>query len=412
MACVLVAGLASPTSVLEFVGIPVMIFNLVRVKNVYRLWWQSLFLPGIALIALFGAWMAISLAWSPDPAQGLDHMGALRWIWIVFVLWPVIDRRRYLIAAYAIGFLAGNAVQVAQALQPVTGLVLFDRMPGRLSGWWDPVVGGSMLCAALGIHLGGAVYGSGRVRWVALAGVAVTLACVVMTGTRGAWIASAMLLALGSLLWIRRAGPRRRLLLPLAILASVALIACAGTAWLLRDSALADRVQRGVEEISLALDEGEYSTETGARIFMNKRALEAFGQHPVRGVGAGGYGQWANAPDPDRRLAHDHAHSAPLHLLATLGGVGALIAIWLIALTLKAGMGVCVQGDDEDRRGLDAFDAGPALALVGLLLAGLFDTIQINAQTAAHMAFLIALCPTYIPNYVPWRIRAARESGR
>lgn len=46
-----------------------------------------------------------------------------------------------------------------------------------------------------------------------------------------------------------------------------------------------------------------------------------------------------------------------------------------------------------------AYDLAPAFALVGLLLAGMFDTVLVNTQEAALIWTLVALC-------VPFRAMA------
>ena len=139
------------------------------------------------------------------------------------------------------------------------------------------------------------------------------------------------------------------------------------------------------------MQDGEFHSDTGARVYMNARAFDALARHPVRGVGAGGYRSWVNAHDPQNRdLAHDHAHSAPLHAGATLGLVGLALMGLILACVVRAGLGAC-------RGNLGSYAAGPAFAMVGLALAGLFDTVQLNAQTAAQFGVLIALCPPVLP---------------
>ena len=49
-------------------------------------------------------------------------------------------------------------------------------------------------------------------------------------------------------------------------------------------------------------------------------------------------------------------------------------------------------GPEGETTGMGSYAAGPAFALLGLLLAGLFDPVQLNAQTAALMATLMGLC--------------------
>ncbi|MCH7791017.1 MAG: O-antigen ligase family protein [Planctomycetes bacterium] len=390
LACLFLFAVSGPTTVTELAGIPLVVFFLIRVRHTYRIWGDVFMDVRFFLLLALAAWMALSLLWSPNAAQGLDELGSMRWAWCMLVLWPVIDRREVLIAAYAGGLLLGNGAQLAHALQDPLGFELWSRFPGRVSGWWDPVVGGSMLCAALGLHLPAALMGLGRTRLFGAIGSLVTLAGIVATGTRGAWIAAALLVAIVTLVAIVRAERRRRALVTMAIVAAI--IATATIAALTRgETALGDRVRTGWSEVTAAVRDGEFHSDTGARVYMNARAFDALARHPVRGVGAGGYRSWVNAHDPENRdIAHDHAHSAPLHAGATLGLVGLAIMGLILACGLRAGLGAC-------RGNLGSYAAGPAFAMVGLALAGLFDTVQLNAQTAAQIGILIALCPPVLP---------------
>jgi hypothetical protein len=61
-------------------------------------------------------------------------------------------------------------------------------------------------------------------------------------------------------------------------------------------------------------------------------------------------------------------------------------------------MVVCVwNGLREGCGWARGYDAGPALALVGLVCAGLFDSVQVNQQTAYWMWLLVALCMAWRP---------------
>jgi hypothetical protein len=45
--------------------------------------------------------------------------------------------------------------------------------------------------------------------------------------------------------------------------------------------------------------------------------------------------------------------------------------------------------------GLGSYAAGPGFAIIGLLMVGMFDPVQLNAQTGALLAtlFALSLCP-------------------
>ncbi|MCA9287885.1 MAG: hypothetical protein KDA05_04825, partial [Phycisphaerales bacterium] len=106
---------------------------------------------GLAAMGV-AAWSAVSLVWSLDQRQGFDEWAAVRHALLIPALWVVRDHRAWLIAALAMGFALGHVTQVGHAIG-VWGDVAWlrwPRLPDRNSGWWDPVVGGSLATAAVG----------------------------------------------------------------------------------------------------------------------------------------------------------------------------------------------------------------------------------------------------------------------
>lgn len=391
--------LAWPTTWVELAALPLYAFGLIRVLNVWRTWPSVLLSPPLILLYAWAAWNLLSLAWSADPRQGLEELGRLRFAAVVWMLWPVIDRRTWFIWTVAAGFLAGNLVQAAHLAGAWLDIpaLQWGRLPDRYSAWWDPVVGGTLLVGALGLHLPAALMGRGRERLVAAAGAAATALAVLATGTRGAWIAAAALIALASavaLIRALRAGrtPSRRA--SLFALGALALVLLAGG--LLVGPSVARRATEAWTEVTAAL-RGDYSSYTGARVLMNRLAIKAWAQHPVRGVGAGGYRDWVDREidswptDGPRPPSHAHAHSTPLHVAATTGTVGLLIAAAFLAVTLAGALARDQLSPQWEPRALGSYAAGPAFALIGLALAGLFDVIHVNAQTAALLFTLVAL---------------------
>jgi O-antigen ligase len=317
--------------------------------------------------------------------------------------------RRALIVALAAGFMVGNLSQAWQVVAVPMGWPTWVRMPDRISGWWPPAMGGSMLCAALGLHLPAAVMGSGRMRVVGVVGATVTAAGLLATGTRGAWVAGAALtaVALGFGAWRWMVGRDRVGVARFAGVAAVLTVAAA-VGWLVLREPITRRVVLAREDIAAALERHDYRSDTGARILMATAALRAIRERPVGGVGAGGYQAWAQSRlraegEPEAAaLIHAHAHNAPLHIGATTGLVG--LAIWgfivVVALrggavgsgtTARASGGPLTRGTPE-WGGWGSYDAAPFFAIVGLGLVGLFDVVQLNTQTVALLGTLLAMC--------------------
>lgn len=249
-----------------------------------------------------------------------------------------------------------------------------------------------MLTGALGLHLPAAMMGRGCMRLVGIVLSIVTLVAILMIGTRGAWIAAAGLIVIvaGIAMWTSR--QRGRLLAGLGVAALILLAA----GIYLREPIMS-RVHNAHDEITRAFEEKEYTTSTGTRIIMYWWAIEAFVEHPIAGVGAGGYHAWIDRHlieqgiDPADRRVLDHAHCAVLHVAATSGTVGLVIAGAFIVCALRGAFAYV------GREQLGTYLAGPGFALVGLLLISVFDSVHVNTQSAALTAALLGLAPGWLP---------------
>ena len=393
LACLACFCLGSPNSAAELGAIPLLVAFVIRVHRHWRTW-PRLILQPLLLVVL--AWVFLSLAsraWTLGTAGAwFEEFGSLRFAWVLLALWPVADRRALLLASLAAGFAFGQCSQLAHALGLGPALHLdwltWHRLPGRNSGWWDPVVGGSLLTAVLGLHLPAALWGRGPWRALGVAGSGATLLGILATGTRGAWIAAFGLLAVALLAGLLRIKPPRRMVRTAGVLLGI--LALGGViAWLAFGDQLAARSRDARDEIAAAIEHKQFQSDTGARLLMAWWAVEALRERPLLGTGLGGYEAWTRAHtleqgiDPATRNYHAHAHNALLHAGATLGVPGLLLALAFIALAL-AGSTRRQPGD-----GPPGYADGPTFALVGLLLVGAFDSIHVNAQTAELLAVLL-----------------------
>ncbi len=267
-------GVAGPTSIAEWLVLPVFTYSFIRVGNTYQTWLGVVLQPALLLCLAWIGWQLLTLAWSPDPAQGRAELGALRFLVLAWALWPVIDRRAWFIGAFAIGCLLGNLSQALQAVEQSLGAAWlpWSRQPDRISGWWDPVVGGSVLVAALGLHLAPALMGRGRARALAVGGSIATGVGIAATGTRGAWIAALALgvLVAGVAAW--RVRPRRRLVRP-ALLGLLVLVAMGGLVALLAGRPIANRFTAAREELTGAIVRRRFDSDTGARLLITLSSI-------------------------------------------------------------------------------------------------------------------------------------------
>lgn len=378
--------LFGPVTMTEIALIPLIVFFVVRVLNTFPVWIHGFGQPTVLVALLLAAWMFIALIWSPDRPQGLREIAELRWIAAMGFFFPVIEHRRRLIAALCIGVLLGQTGQVLDAFDGFgIGWVakLVENHPGRIAGWWHPVIAGGLLVAAMGLHLPAALVGKGRTRLLGVLGLCVSSVGVLATGTRGAWFAALLLLAVGAMLMLRfKRVPTRRVLL----VGALGVLVLAIAAVLLRDSIMI-RVNETRNELA-AMQEGDYGSYSGRRVRMAQLAFDGFLEHPFVGVGTGGFEQWCAQQDQPYGA---HAHNSTLHTLSTLGLIGALLWALVLLVALRCAW----------RRGMldrsHPYAMGPLLGIVGLMLASITDSVHINAQTAAMLGVLLALSPAYLP---------------
>lgn len=402
LACVAMIGIAGPVSMVDFAVMPLVVFFLVRVLNTFPVWIHGFGQPVVLVGLVLAALMGVSLLWSPDPAAGLEHIGELRWLAMIGFVYPVIEHRRVLIACLCIGFVIGNGAQVVDAFDGFGNPWLAERLwhePNRISGWWDPAVGGSLLIAALGLHLPAAAMGTGRWRILGLLGTVITIAALIATGTRGAWIAAVGLVVIGLVV----CGFRRRESSRGMLIGGVVGVVVIGVVGALVTGGGSDRIRVARDEVSRAVD-GDFASSTGARISMGGQALRAGFEHPLGGLGAGGFRSWMEQRTADDLDDHAHAHSSALQLWAEHGVAGVLIGVMLMAVVLV----------NAWRRGVadpwGGYGMGPFFAVVGLVLVGAFDSILINVNTAALLGVLAALSPSYVPVLRSKQRLLARES--
>ena len=106
----------------------------------------------------------------------------------------------------------------------------------------------------------------------------------------------------------------------------------------LNSSIVKDRVNLGINEISNVSAAYEKETSMGSRIIAWKNAIELIKEHPLLGVGTGGYEPAFVDHVKDQKgqenFLHHDPHNQFLKILAELGSIGFLIFIAFLASTL------------------------------------------------------------------------------
>ena len=155
-AYVLLAGW--PTTWVTWSALPLLVCLLIRITGhlyiLEALCWDHVTRLTVAL----AAWIGLSALWSSGgPKDLLGDATGMLFALAIPILYPVLDRRRLLLIALVAGIACGQLSQVVHLAGIKFNIqqLQWHRFSDRVSGWWDPVVGGSVLCAGLGVWCGG-----------------------------------------------------------------------------------------------------------------------------------------------------------------------------------------------------------------------------------------------------------------
>lgn len=386
--------------------------SLIRITMTWRLLFHMLVQP-VVLVGL--AWLAfrtLSLAWTPDRATGLIHLGETRYMLLILALWPLMEYRTLLILAYLAGMLVGNLVQLGEGIGLATGwtwLIWESHAPGRITGWWRPAFGGASLCVPMAIWLhAGFLSRSAGPRWRTLAHAMslVTLLAILASGTRSAWISAGVLLLIVGAVRVARMlrqeqgrgtqvdgarGTLARTHATRRTRGAVLVVLGVGAAILLVPTAL-PRIASASRDIQGAIERRDFDSDTGARLLMWIESARALRERPIAGVGEGGFRVWARADaetwtgaDDAARIG-EHAHGTLFHVAATGGLIGLGFYVLLTACALRSAWG-------EPRDGRTGLERSLFLAIVAITIVGQFETLHVGSRLKQHFWLLLSLSP-------------------
>jgi O-antigen ligase len=281
----------------------------------------------------------ISLAASGDPKSSVVGIGELIGIWVlptlaVAGLFDTDAWRRRLLAGVSVGALVAAATNVLTALR----IGFHDGLPqvwGAADGWQ-----GYYQVCALAIAAPALVDALGRGRMPAIVGwsgaIALHASALLLTQTRGAWVAAVAVAAVLGLVW------RRAFAVSVGLLISIGILIALGTDW---GSVVRERL------LSVFHPEASLSgfDSSVIRAGLALTAVNMFLHHPLTGIGlkyfaaALPYYAPTGLPlavemGPEQVLIPIQGpHSTYLSLLSETGIVGAIAIIgWVTSSWLRA----------------------------------------------------------------------------
>jgi len=372
--------LSGRTTYIEVGGALLWLTTLARLPWIWRALVVGLAHPLFLAIVVWTTWRSISLLWSPDPMAGLDRIDKIRFIWNIPFLLPLAPMLGPLVVGILVGSFYFNLAQVSHALSRagLDWLPQWERKANRNSAWNEPVAAGISLCAVLGFHLSALL--KGRRGWAALGGLGtlITLAAIVATGTRAAWIAAAFLIAIACV----AAALRVRWTTKRAALAVVLAVVFLGAGGAVGWPVAAPRALEAREELRQVFQERDFSSYTGTRLLLMWWAVQAFADHPIGGTGEGGYQPWVlsnlekRGIDPaDRTHTGPHPHNTLLQPLANTGLIG--LGLYVGVLLLMARVAWTARLHEHP------YAAGAPWALLGLFVACMFEVMHMNTHILA-----------------------------
>jgi len=365
-------------------------YSLVRVHVTWRCFTLIFANPIIICSALFVAWSAVSLLWSDDIDNGLGHLRSMRIFFVPFLLWPIVAHWRWLLNGLVIGVLVLNILQFVDVFQMIQHGGDISRTSGSIGGH-PPTAG--LWCAASTLVILGTL--NKLPSWQFFASlIAMTLAsigCVVASG-RGNLIGLVLAFGLFALIRFRS---KKSLTLIFTTLITVTIL-CA-IVWNLPKVGLflQQRIHQAFSGFNSYVQDDNPRSSTGIRLAWWSSSIRAVQEHPLIGVGLGGFSAWTIEDEgfasykerwpkwtEKSIVGASHTHSMYMSVLAEGGLIGLLLFLALILYSAISCWRI---------RNHSVWGAIICSLLMLWLIAGFFDSFHYHAQTLSLFCFIITL---------------------
>lgn len=320
-------------------------------------------------LALLFAVYALSTLYAIDVSAARTESLRLLFSLGGFALVPFFVRDRVSLrwTLYALVFSAA-ALAVAGVYQQITGDFFWNAGLGMFgerrinTTFADPNHFARFLVEAIVVALALWPFSRRRVRMLLLAAMALCMLTLVFTGSRGAWVVGIIAL------------PLMVLALPIERQARMRMLTIGGAGLLVA----AAMVAAFSPFFTKRLDTFTFGVEaSGARPYLVKAGLNMFADHPVTGVGAGGYqtsfeDDYFRYKDPKIKANITLSHTSLVTILAELGAIGLAALGFLVVRWALYMRGLMPQAPAETRAVLIALAMMSAIIFFGSQTEGRF----------------------------------------
>ncbi len=340
-------------------------------------------------LVLYGA---ASVFWAPEVGPVVKEFA--KWCELIVAMLLACDlaRERADLRTLLLGAAGVFALEIVLTLTlALNGVgVAAAPVPRLLGTFGQPNPFGSFMAMGFAFALPAALSGRGRTRWIGAGVAALALAGVLLSFSRGSWLAVAGITAIALLLTYPRL--RRRVLHPLSatvvgLVAATALLALLATTQLPAEPA--GLLEGSIRPRDAVSDPSRQSFSIDQRIGFWLAAARMVAANPAGGVGLGNFDE----AYPDYMVSPwfeslGHAHNLALVLASEIGLVGlALFASALLSCLRPLAARLAGSGADW-------IDTGTACLLAAFLLHGLVDYMIVGGLgIMLGMAIGFALCP-------------------
>lgn len=349
----------------------------------------------LVVFGLFVVWAAVGYFSTPYPTVVSEELTGLLKLWLIALVAVNVLRTRSQIRFYLVFFIA------CYALFPARGAIFNYFIYGyRIFGraLWNNVYGNPNDLAALSflpLAIAAGLFVTERKGWVklgAMASLFVIPLLILITQSRGAFLALIVVIALGFA--GHKAFSDHRKLIRLAttggLFAVLVLAIVPDSAWE-RFSGLSHATS--TETLRSVDEEGSAQQ----RFDIWRTAADVIGDYPTTGVGIGAYREahYAYAlRNPTYPEGKRDAHSTYLSVLAETGYPGLLVFVSLLGLTFYRVERVRRKGKrllPDSARQIFYLELG----LVAYLLAGIFGSFALLSFLYIHLALIWVLAHTF-----------------
>jgi len=293
------------------------------------------------------------------------------------------------------GLVLGAGVAAAAGIYDLVFDDFREGYTGRASGATHPIIFGDLALLIGALSMAGMGWFYNRSRWqivLPLMAMCLGILSSILSASRGGWVAIPVFVAI--LVWASSKHISRKL----QLLGVSALLVILFAGYLIPQTGMRQKIQSTIENVHAytqsEVTDSRRATSIGSRFEMWQASWQIFLQHPLKGVGWGGYQHNAQLlVDQGLRnqaaAEYPHPHNQFLSAMVS-GGIPGAVAIGLL-FYLPARIFVRVM------RSPDRSDGARRIALAGLLLMVVFAVFNLSesflerSRTVAFFIFYLAI---------------------